>query len=88
MLFSLPDLPTGSYIQEDPSQCSSLCEERKNCCDIMASCKCGTHTGQYDCVCERGYYGKGLQHECTGKGRDLYAKFGFPFQIKSFEGIE
>ncbi|XP_067257600.1 sushi, von Willebrand factor type A, EGF and pentraxin domain-containing protein 1 isoform X3 [Chanodichthys erythropterus] len=59
------DLPTGSYIQEDPSQCSSLCEERKNCCDIMASCKCGTHTGQYDCVCERGYYGKGLQHECA-----------------------
>ncbi|XP_048039857.1 sushi, von Willebrand factor type A, EGF and pentraxin domain-containing protein 1 isoform X2 [Megalobrama amblycephala] len=59
------DLPTGSYIQEDPSQCSSLCEEGKNCCDIMASCKCGTHTGQYDCVCERGYYGKGLQHECT-----------------------
>ncbi|XP_056610750.1 sushi, von Willebrand factor type A, EGF and pentraxin domain-containing protein 1 isoform X1 [Triplophysa dalaica] len=59
------DLPTGSYIQEDLSQCSSLCEEGKNCCDIMASCKCGTHTGQYDCVCERGYYGKGLQHECT-----------------------
>ncbi|XP_056124585.1 sushi, von Willebrand factor type A, EGF and pentraxin domain-containing protein 1 isoform X2 [Rhinichthys klamathensis goyatoka] len=59
------DLPTGSYIQEDPAQCSSLCEEEKNCCDIMASCKCGTHTGQYDCVCERGYYGKGLQHECT-----------------------
>ncbi|XP_051756633.1 sushi, von Willebrand factor type A, EGF and pentraxin domain-containing protein 1 isoform X4 [Ctenopharyngodon idella] len=59
------DLPTGSYIQENPAQCSSLCEEGKNCCDIMASCKCGTHTGQYDCVCERGYYGKGLQHECT-----------------------
>ncbi|XP_055055760.2 sushi, von Willebrand factor type A, EGF and pentraxin domain-containing protein 1 isoform X1 [Misgurnus anguillicaudatus] len=59
------DLPTGSYIQEDQSQCSLLCEEGKDCCDIMASCKCGTHTGQYDCVCEKGYYGKGLRHECT-----------------------
>ncbi|XP_017574246.1 sushi, von Willebrand factor type A, EGF and pentraxin domain-containing protein 1 isoform X1 [Pygocentrus nattereri] len=59
------DLPTGSYIQEDMSHCSSLCVEGKDCCDLMASCKCGTHTGQYDCVCEKGHYGKGLQHECT-----------------------
>ncbi|CAG05763.1 unnamed protein product, partial [Tetraodon nigroviridis] len=59
------DLPTGSYIQEDLSLCSSLCEAGKDCCDLMASCKCGTHTGQYDCICEKGYYGKGLQHECT-----------------------
>uniref|UniRef100_A0A3P8S3J5 Sushi, von Willebrand factor type A, EGF and pentraxin domain-containing protein 1 n=1 Tax=Amphiprion percula TaxID=161767 RepID=A0A3P8S3J5_AMPPE len=54
-----------SYIQEDLSRCSSLCEAGKDCCDLMASCKCGTHTGQYDCICEKGYYGKGLQHECT-----------------------
>lgn len=60
------DLPTGSYIQEDLSRCSSLCEAGEDCCDVMASCKCGTHTGQYDCICEKGYYGKGLQHECTG----------------------
>lgn len=62
------DLPTGSYIQEDLSRCSSLCEAGKDCCDLMASCKCGAHTGQYDCICEKGYYGKGLQHECTGEG--------------------
>lgn len=61
------DLPTGSYIQEDLSRCASLCEAGKDCCDLMASCKCGTHTGQYDCICEKGYYGKGLQHECTGR---------------------
>lgn len=61
------DLPTGSYIQEDLSRCSSLCEAGSDCCDLMASCKCGTHTGQYDCICEKGYYGKGLQHECTGR---------------------
>lgn len=59
------DLPTGSYIQEDLSRCSPLCEAGKDCCDLMASCMCGTHTGQYDCVCEKGHYGKGLQHECT-----------------------
>ncbi|XP_017288668.1 sushi, von Willebrand factor type A, EGF and pentraxin domain-containing protein 1 isoform X3 [Kryptolebias marmoratus] len=59
------DLPTGSYIQDDLSRCSSLCEAGKDCCDVMASCKCGTHTGQYDCICEKGYYGKGLKHECT-----------------------
>ncbi|MGH0158068.1 UNVERIFIED_CONTAM: hypothetical protein FKN15_073951 [Acipenser sinensis] len=61
----LEDLPSGNYIQEDVSRCSYLCEAGQDCCDVMASCKCGTHTGQYDCVCERGYYGKGLQHECT-----------------------
>ncbi|KAM4536515.1 sushi, von Willebrand factor type A, EGF and pentraxin domain-containing protein 1 [Odontesthes bonariensis] len=59
------DLPTGSYIQDDLSRCSALCEAGRDCCDLMASCKCGTHTGQYDCICEKGYYGKGLQHECT-----------------------
>lgn len=66
--FPPSDLPTGSYIQEDLSHCSSLCEAGSDCCDLMASCKCGTHTGQYDCICEKGYYGKGLQHECTGRG--------------------
>lgn len=64
--FWFSDLPSGNYIQEDVSRCSYLCEAGQDCCDVMASCKCGTHTGQYDCVCERGYYGKGLQHECTG----------------------
>lgn len=66
-VFTLSDLPTGSYIQEDLSLCSSLCDAGRDCCDVMASCKCGTHTGQYDCICEKGYYGKGLQHECTGR---------------------
>ncbi|XP_061133183.1 sushi, von Willebrand factor type A, EGF and pentraxin domain-containing protein 1 isoform X1 [Syngnathus typhle] len=59
------DLPTGSYIQEDPSRCASLCPAGRDCCDVMASCKCGTHSGRYDCVCEKGYFGKGLQHECA-----------------------
>ncbi|KAI1888389.1 hypothetical protein AGOR_G00184640 [Albula goreensis] len=72
------DLPTGSYIQEDLSRCSSLCEEGRDCCDLMASCKCGTHTGQYDCVCEKGYYGKGLRDECTACPPATYKPEGSP----------
>ncbi|XP_040039010.2 sushi, von Willebrand factor type A, EGF and pentraxin domain-containing protein 1 isoform X1 [Gasterosteus aculeatus] len=72
------DLPTGSYIQEDRSRCSSLCEAGSDCCDPMASCKCGTHTGQYDCICEKGYYGKGLQHECTACPPATYKPEGTP----------
>lgn len=59
------DLPSGSFIQEDMAHCSYLCEAGRDCCDRMASCKCGTHTGQFECICEKGYYGKGLQYECT-----------------------
>nr|XP_046184667.1 sushi, von Willebrand factor type A, EGF and pentraxin domain-containing protein 1-like isoform X3 [Oncorhynchus gorbuscha] len=72
------DLPTGSYIQEDLSHCSSLCEAGADCCDIMASCKCGTHTGQYDCICEKGHYGKGLQYECTACPPGTYKPEGTP----------
>uniref|UniRef100_A0A3Q2PYT7 Sushi, von Willebrand factor type A, EGF and pentraxin domain containing 1 n=1 Tax=Fundulus heteroclitus TaxID=8078 RepID=A0A3Q2PYT7_FUNHE len=72
------NLPTGSYIQEDLSLCSSLCDEGKDCCDVMASCKCGTHTGQYDCICEKGYYGKGLKHECTACPPGTYKPEGTP----------
>ncbi|XP_072543610.1 sushi, von Willebrand factor type A, EGF and pentraxin domain-containing protein 1 isoform X2 [Salminus brasiliensis] len=72
------DLPTGSYIQEHMSHCSSLCVEGRDCCDLMASCKCGTHTGQYDCVCEKGHYGKGLQHECTACPSGTYKPEAMP----------
>uniref|UniRef100_A0A8C3N918 Sushi, von Willebrand factor type A, EGF and pentraxin domain-containing protein 1 n=1 Tax=Geospiza parvula TaxID=87175 RepID=A0A8C3N918_GEOPR len=72
------DLPSGSYIQEDISHCSYLCEANENCCDIMASCKCGTHTGQFECICEKGYYGKGLQHECTACPPGTYKPEGSP----------
>lgn len=85
------DLPTGSYIQDDLSRCSSLCEAGRDCCDLMASCKCGTHTGQYDCICEKGYYGKGLQHECTGRSDAMSSAwsqifFLIPVAILTFLG--
>ncbi|KAM9329386.1 sushi, von Willebrand factor type A, EGF and pentraxin domain-containing protein 1 [Gastrophryne carolinensis] len=72
------DLPSGSYIQEDISHCSYLCDSGKDCCDIMASCKCGTHTGQYECICEKGHYGKGLQHECTACPAGTYKPEALP----------
>ncbi|XP_069622657.1 sushi, von Willebrand factor type A, EGF and pentraxin domain-containing protein 1 [Ranitomeya imitator] len=72
------DLPSGSYIQEDISHCSYLCDGAKDCCDVMASCKCGTHTGQYECICEKGYYGKGLQYECTACPSGTYKTEGKP----------
>ncbi|XP_018585768.2 sushi, von Willebrand factor type A, EGF and pentraxin domain-containing protein 1 isoform X1 [Scleropages formosus] len=72
------DLPTGSYVQEDQARCGSLCETHGDCCDAMASCKCGTHTGQYDCVCEKGYYGKGLRNECIACPPGTYKPEGIP----------
>ncbi|XP_066469621.1 sushi, von Willebrand factor type A, EGF and pentraxin domain-containing protein 1 isoform X2 [Tiliqua scincoides] len=77
------DLPSGSYIQEDISHCSYLCDGNENCCDIMASCKCGTHTGQFECICEKGYYGKGLQHECTACPSGTYKPEGSPGGIST-----
>ncbi|KAM4808468.1 sushi, von Willebrand factor type A, EGF and pentraxin domain-containing protein 1 [Rhinophrynus dorsalis] len=77
------DLPSGSYIQEDISHCSYLCEAGKDCCDVMASCKCGTHTGQYECICEKGYYGRGLQHECTACPSGTYKPEGSPGGIST-----
>ncbi|XP_039199397.1 sushi, von Willebrand factor type A, EGF and pentraxin domain-containing protein 1-like [Crotalus tigris] len=77
------DLPSGSYIQEDIAYCSYLCEGTENCCDAMASCKCGTHTGHFECICEKGYYGKGLQHECTACPSGTYKPEGSPGGIST-----
>ncbi|KAF4019587.1 hypothetical protein G4228_011363 [Cervus hanglu yarkandensis] len=77
------DLPSGSFIQEDMSHCSYLCEAGKDCCDHMASCKCGTHTGQFECICEKGYYGKGLQYECTACPSGTYKPEGSPGGIST-----
>ncbi|XP_028910838.1 sushi, von Willebrand factor type A, EGF and pentraxin domain-containing protein 1 isoform X8 [Ornithorhynchus anatinus] len=77
------DLPSGSYIQEDISHCSYLCEAGKDCCDIMASCKCGTHSGQFECICEKGYFGRGLQHECTACPTGTYKPEGSPGGIST-----
>nr|XP_045229548.1 sushi, von Willebrand factor type A, EGF and pentraxin domain-containing protein 1 [Macaca fascicularis] len=77
------DLPSGSFIQDDMVHCSYLCDEGKDCCDRMASCKCGTHTGHFECICEKGYYGKGLQYECTACPSGTYKPEGSPGGISS-----
>ncbi|EGW02022.1 Sushi, von Willebrand factor type A, EGF and pentraxin domain-containing protein 1 [Cricetulus griseus] len=77
------DLPSGSFIQEDMAHCSYLCEAGKDCCDRMASCKCGTHTGQFECICEKGYYGKGLQYECTACPSGTYKPEASPGGIST-----
>ena len=41
----LTDLHSGIMIGQDSAACSTLCEERDNCCDDYARCTCGTHTG-------------------------------------------
>ncbi|KAL4236643.1 biological adhesion [Mactra antiquata] len=54
------DLISGRYIEQPAQKCDRLCVGR-NCCDKVATCNCGTHTGQYECMCPAGYYGNGLR---------------------------
>lgn len=63
-LFS--DLNSGRYIEQPDRKCNRLCVGR-DCCDSLASCKCGTHTGKYECLCPPGFYGNGLRGGCQGK---------------------
>ena len=64
--FAYADLHVGNYILQNVSRCDDLCSEHRNCCDEVATCGCGTHTGYYECICPAGYYGSGLRHECFG----------------------
>ena len=61
-------MKTGKYQQlNNSSLCNSLCAEKKACCDKLASCSCGTHTGHFACLCPAGYYGSGLANSCKCK---------------------
>ena len=63
------DLRVGDFVLESEDRCSSLClEGNSGCgCDISATCRCGTHTGQYECICPSGWYGTGLRGGCQRK---------------------
>jgi hypothetical protein len=63
----LTDLGTGSYVTQESDKCQHLCINRSPCCDRKASCRCGTHSGNFECVCREGYYGTGLHGECYRK---------------------
>ncbi|XP_023311460.1 sushi, von Willebrand factor type A, EGF and pentraxin domain-containing protein 1-like [Anoplophora glabripennis] len=58
------DLRNGEYIPIGENQpCNILCSE-SDCCDSKALCTCGTTTGHYACICQKGYYGSGLKNSC------------------------
>ncbi|UYV77161.1 SVEP1 [Cordylochernes scorpioides] len=58
------DLQTGMFEAQNPDACVILCPEDGNCCDISATCACGTHTGHFVCQCPPGYHGVGLHGQC------------------------
>ena len=65
------DLSSGVFLPQPENACQVLCKTRKSnsslCCDPIADCSCGTHTGHYACICPQGHYGQGLVGQCTGK---------------------
>ncbi|XP_063401402.1 sushi, von Willebrand factor type A, EGF and pentraxin domain-containing protein 1-like [Mytilus trossulus] len=58
------DLGRGDFIVQPEDKCSGLCFKGFDCCDKKATCKCGTYTGTYECICGPGYYGTGLRESC------------------------
>ncbi|XP_033637046.1 sushi, von Willebrand factor type A, EGF and pentraxin domain-containing protein 1-like isoform X1 [Asterias rubens] len=58
------DLHLGDFILENEGLCSSLCPRGGYCCHPEATCRCGTTTGQYECICPQGYHGSGLVDGC------------------------
>lgn len=65
--FSSKDLQIGSYLDQQPESCNSLCTAGSECCDEMAQCTCGTTNGHYACLCRKGFYGTGLRGDCHGE---------------------
>ena len=67
----ISDLSSGVFLPQPDGACQVLCKTRKQnstqCCDAIAQCSCGTHTGHYACICPKGHYGQGLHGECTRK---------------------
>ena len=64
--YLVSDLNSGRYINQPGRKCNRLCVGRE-CCDALATCKCGTHTGKYECLCPAGHYGNGLKGSCQGE---------------------
>ncbi|XP_069128762.1 sushi, von Willebrand factor type A, EGF and pentraxin domain-containing protein 1-like [Argopecten irradians] len=58
------DLSMGTFMEQPMDRCSHLCHGMGTCCDPQATCGCGTHVGQFLCVCQNGHFGTGLPGEC------------------------
>ncbi|XP_033101174.1 sushi, von Willebrand factor type A, EGF and pentraxin domain-containing protein 1-like isoform X2 [Anneissia japonica] len=65
------DLMTGDYIMVNSRKCRN-CKDRVNCCDPLATCKCGTLSGQYECICPAGFFGTGLKGGCQACPSNTY----------------
>ena len=50
----------AEYIVDEDYHCDSYCSEGM-CCHWKGACRCGITTGQYECVCNPGYYGFGTK---------------------------
>ncbi|XP_064626004.1 sushi, von Willebrand factor type A, EGF and pentraxin domain-containing protein 1-like [Lineus longissimus] len=66
------DLKTGSFLEVDHAKCDGLCGTRHDCCDGHATCRCGTHTGQYECMCVAGFQGSGVRGQCLPCPKHTY----------------
>ena len=77
LYFSSPDLSHGHYLAQTAAACWNLCSgspatatsgpHAAACCDAAATCACGTHTGNYQCLCPPGHFGRGTVGHCTRK---------------------
>ncbi|XP_052776199.1 sushi, von Willebrand factor type A, EGF and pentraxin domain-containing protein 1-like isoform X1 [Mya arenaria] len=76
------DLSSGKYVDQPVRKCNRLCVGR-DCCDSIATCKCGTHTGKYECLCPRGYYGNGLRGGCHACPTGTYKSHDRPGDVRT-----
>ncbi|XP_053395851.1 sushi, von Willebrand factor type A, EGF and pentraxin domain-containing protein 1-like [Mercenaria mercenaria] len=74
------DLTSGRYIEQRPRKCNRLCVGR-DCCDTVATCNCGTHTGKYECMCPAGYFGNGLTGGCQACPSGTYKSDKIPGDV-------
>ncbi|CAL1281077.1 unnamed protein product [Larinioides sclopetarius] len=56
----------------DTSMCDNFCVNKTNCCDSHAKCYCGSLSGDYQCVCDAGYQGKGHINSCSRCPKGTY----------------
>ena len=57
----------------------------KNCCDPIASCSCGTHTGHFACVCPAGFYGRGLVGDCKSRSFQFIYSLRPRFNLRDYQ---
>ncbi|GFR11206.1 sushi, von Willebrand factor type A, EGF and pentraxin domain-containing protein 1 [Trichonephila clavata] len=77
------DLHIGSYLDQTPESCNSLCPAGTDCCDEMAQCTCGTTNGHYACLCRKGFYGTGLKGDCHACPAGTFRPTSSPGDISS-----